>query len=766
VVRLACGSNGQLARPGKGRLTEEEKGMWGGFMRHAAGTALVLLLCSLMGSAQSTSATSLVPPLVNFSAVLTDVNGKPLTGVVGVTFSLYKDQQNGSPLWMETQNVQADSHGRYSVMLGASRSTGLPADIFAAGEAHWLSVQAQGQAEQPRIMLLSVPYALKAGDAQTLGGLPPSAFILAPSTNSSAANENSGTAAPASPDTSSDVTTTGGTANTLPLFTTSTNIQNSAITQTGSGTTAKVGIITTTPVTTLDVKGSGTIRGTLSLPPTATATSSTAYNSQPFTLAASAFNSSSNTAAKQTFQWQAEPEPNTNDTPNASGTLNLLFGSGTSKPAETGLWILSDGQIRFATGQTFPGTGTGDGTITGVTAGTGLSGGGTSGNVPLSINASVIPQLGANNTFTGTQTINNITTITATNSSGVLQVTNTGTSAGNPTIVATTNSTNASAVKGVASATSGTSNGVYGVANNSTGASNGVYGVSNSSSGYGVQGSSPNVGVYGSSSGISLFLGAAGVMGVGNYGVHGQAGGGSGLLAESAGVWGDTGGASQTSAGVFGSADDNNAGYFENDSGSDTSGSGATLSAFNGSLDYSTLVFQTANDGGGGCVITTGGDLSCTGSVSGAVRAGEAARRVMVHAVQSPENWFEDFGSGTLANGTTTVALDPTFASTVNTKTDYHVFLTPKGDCKGLYVASETAAGFEVRELGGGQSSVAFDYRIVAKRAGYENRRLEDVTERYQKMQEDQRLRRERMEQRSAERSSPAPIAAVVNTPR
>jgi hypothetical protein len=42
------------------------------------------------------------------------------------------------------------------------------------------------------------------------------------------------------------VTTSGGAANAIPLFTTATNIQNSAITQTGSGTTAKIGINTTT----------------------------------------------------------------------------------------------------------------------------------------------------------------------------------------------------------------------------------------------------------------------------------------------------------------------------------------------------------------------------------------------------------------------------------------------------------------------------------------------------------------------------------------
>jgi hypothetical protein len=55
------------------------------------------------------------------------------------------------------------------------------------------------------------------------------------------------------------------------------------------------------------------------------------------------------------------------------------------------------------------------------------------------------------------------------------------------------------------------------------------------------------------------------------------------------------------------------------------------------------------------------------------------------------------------------------------------VFLTPNGDCHGLYVASKSARGFTVRELGAGSSSIAFDYRIVAKRRGFEQVRLAEV---------------------------------------
>jgi len=157
------------------------------------GVILLLACCVLPMDAQQPAAASAnlaVPPMVNFSGVLTDVNGKPLTGAVGVTFYLYQDSQGGAPLWMETQNVQADKAGHYSAALGSTSSQGLPASLFAAGEARWLGVQAQGQAEQPRVLLMSVPYALKALDAETLGGKPVSAFMQA-ATSPSASNSSS-----------------------------------------------------------------------------------------------------------------------------------------------------------------------------------------------------------------------------------------------------------------------------------------------------------------------------------------------------------------------------------------------------------------------------------------------------------------------------------------------------------------------------------------------------------------------------------------------
>jgi|HubBroStandDraft_2_1064218.scaffolds.fasta_scaffold03074_10 hypothetical protein len=117
------------------------------------------------------------------------------------------------------------------------------------------------------------------------------------------------------------------------------------------------------------------------------------------------------------------------------------------------------------------------------------------------------------------------------------------------------------------------------------------------------------------------------------------------------------------------------------------------------------------------------GNTTARGTKSAAVPLHDGSM-VKVFSMESPEVWFEDFGSGQLMGGITMITLEPTFAQTVNLKSGYHVFLTPKGDCKGLYVTGETETGFEVREMGGGQSSVDFDYRIVAHRAQYEKMRL------------------------------------------
>jgi hypothetical protein len=300
--------------------------------------------------AQTTAETaSALPRLVRFGGTVKDLNGNPLTGVVGITFALYSEQTGGAALWLETQNVTADSSGHYLALLGLTKPDGLPVELFTSEQARWVGVQASGQAEQPRVLLVSAPYALKAGDSETIGGLPPSAFVLA--NGSQGTSGTKGASAPASASAQKNAAppanpnvTGKGVVNYIPMWNTTSDIVDSLIFQKA----AKIGINTTAPAAVLDVNGKSDIRDTLTLFP--------------------------------------------------NGTNSTLAISGTA------FNIDNTGMMTFIAGQTFPGTG--DGTITGVTAGTALTGGGTSGTVTLNVDTTKVPRLGVANTFNANQTVN------------------------------------------------------------------------------------------------------------------------------------------------------------------------------------------------------------------------------------------------------------------------------------------------------------------------------------------------------------------------
>ncbi len=205
-------------------------------------------------SAAPTASTAEVPRLIKFSGTLLDSQDRPMAGPVGVTFALYSQQTGGAALWLETQNVKPDANGLYTVLLGANSANGVPAELFASGEARWLAVQVERQAEQPRVLLVSVPYALKAKDAETLGGKPASAFVttetLAGTSNSAgaAAAPSSSTASRSLPISKAQTTpkkaastpqpaaactsvTSDGTAtvNSISMFTTACNVERARI---------------------------------------------------------------------------------------------------------------------------------------------------------------------------------------------------------------------------------------------------------------------------------------------------------------------------------------------------------------------------------------------------------------------------------------------------------------------------------------------------------------------------------------------------------
>jgi hypothetical protein len=752
---------------------------------------------------------SSVPRLIKFSGTLLDEQGRPMKSPVGVTFALYAHESEGPALWMETQNVETDERGNYSVLLGANSGSGIPADLFNTGEARWLGVQAEHQPEQPRVLLVSVPYALKAGDAQTLGGLPPSAFSPATSVASSPVSSSSASSAtllvPSLATAAAPLAAISGsgTADFIPLWT-------------PNGSTLGNSILFQSTASNVNVHGS------LSLPAIASATAALGQNSRPLDFLASSFNSSPapGAAVTQHFRWQAEPVANNTTSP--SGKLNLLFASGTAIPAETGLSISSKGIISFAPGQTLPSV-IGNETVNGNFTTTGFL---TGNNGEFTSNLGV----GVSPTFTSAL---NVSSSTANGVSAASRASNGTALAGDAT-----GRGNTVGVMGVSSSSAG----LAGLFNNTAGgkilsgqsAGKEVFSVNGSgnvlaggffSSGQ-VLASTVVVAPFGILSGASIDegdagcgpsyagIGFGGLSGCSNYSILGngqdtflnrRSGGaihfregnaeqvtlfsGGGLYATSnvrdavhgessaftgagvaalttvangnavigtlvqasttgagessgqfvgAGVWGDSG--EKGGKGVFGTADDGFGVSGANNSNcQDTSQICLpAVNAVNATTDTASLIFRAvANNNPTGvkiCYIDTSANFVCPTSAA-VVLVDGGSRRVAFYAVESPEHWFDDYGSGQLVNGEAIVSLDPTYVQTVNTNMEYHVFLTPRGDSLGLYVAKETPTSFVVREQSGGKSSIAFDYLVVAKRNGYEQIRFEDKSEMFRKVE-------------------------------
>jgi len=246
-------------------------------------STLAVAVCLLGAVGSLAQQPSAIPRLIKFSGEVnpqisqikqikeTEDGTSPSPAVIAVTFSLYELQEGGSPLWSEAQKVQLDDQGRYTVLLGATQADGLPLDLFTSGKALWLGVQPQlpGAVEQPRVLLVAVPYALKASDSDTLGGRPASAYALASPALSAANGAPLTVAVPGStpitdnrqPTTDnqqpvsapqpgapcSSITSDGtATANSITMFTTACNLEASAITQ----TSGNIGISGASPAST------------------------------------------------------------------------------------------------------------------------------------------------------------------------------------------------------------------------------------------------------------------------------------------------------------------------------------------------------------------------------------------------------------------------------------------------------------------------------------------------------------------------------------
>ena len=150
--------------------------------------------------------------------------------------------------------------------------------------------------------------------------------------------------------------------------------------------------------------------------------------------------------------------------------------------------------------------------------------------------------------------------------------------------------------------------------------------------------------------------------------------------------------------------------------------SGNLIEAYDGDFPGGTLRFY----------VDQAGNVHYDGSLTPFValpspNAGEPAH-VSLYGLSSTEVWFEDLGSGSLVEGRMEVGIDPVFAQTVALTDTYQVYLT--AICQEpvvLFVSEKAPTHFTVQgvDLSGKPSACGFDYRLAAKRTGYEDLRLE-----------------------------------------
>ena len=343
---------------------------------------------------QTVTAAPVIPQQVRYAGKLATRAGDTVEAV----FRIYAVEEGGQPLWTETQRVTVAEDGSYTILLGAASSAGLPQTVFAGGAARWLGVSVERGAETERVMLASVPYAMKSADAEALAGHKAADFVTQEQLAALAAQTvpASQTIMPLA----SGTVTGSGTTGTVPLWTGTNTQGNSEIVQVGSD----VGINEATPVATLDVGGSANVRGELTLPPVAVATTASGHQSQLLELSSSAWSTTANAAVPQSFQFITQPTGNNTATP--GGQLYLAYQNGTAAPTNL-LSITNAGLINFASGQLFPGTITGAiGTspiIAGV-AGHSITVGLSTSALETTLN-NVYAQSGVSNTFHGSQTV-------------------------------------------------------------------------------------------------------------------------------------------------------------------------------------------------------------------------------------------------------------------------------------------------------------------------------------------------------------------------
>lgn len=128
---------------------------------HVRTLAVVSLLVVPCALAQA------VPQRIAFTGNLRS-NGAPVTGAHTFVFSLFDADTGGTSAWSETHVGLTASEGLVHAQLGTT--TALTPSVL-TGAPLWLEISIDGEVLSPRLALASAPYAIRASEADTVGGL-------------------------------------------------------------------------------------------------------------------------------------------------------------------------------------------------------------------------------------------------------------------------------------------------------------------------------------------------------------------------------------------------------------------------------------------------------------------------------------------------------------------------------------------------------------------------------------------------------------------
>jgi hypothetical protein len=132
---------------------------------------IILTICITFLFCIIAHADTSVPPLINYQGMLTDADGKPMTGAKNLEFNIYDSATGGTRIWgPQIFNTVPLIGGKFNVILGTTDNGGNSITEAFGAKDRYLGIKVDTGAELvPRQQILSAPYTIKAENAAKAG---------------------------------------------------------------------------------------------------------------------------------------------------------------------------------------------------------------------------------------------------------------------------------------------------------------------------------------------------------------------------------------------------------------------------------------------------------------------------------------------------------------------------------------------------------------------------------------------------------------------